>query len=92
MYILCSYGTISAQARTVQFARHVSAAHSSSLCPLSVDNGRMLTILIAKENNNIYHDASHASASIVFRLASLGYSRLVLRRMKTSVLIMGFNN
>ena len=30
----------------------------------------MLTILIAKENNNIYHDASHASASIIFRLGS----------------------
>ena len=30
----------------------------------------MLSLLIAKENNNIYHDAAHASASIVFRLGS----------------------
>ena len=70
MYILCSFGTISAQASTVLLARHVSAANSSSLCPLSVDNGRMLTILFASENINIYHDPSHGYASIVFRLGS----------------------
>ena len=59
-----------AQATCVLFDRYASTAHSSSLCLLSVDNGRMLTILFASENNNIYHDPSHGYASIVFRLGS----------------------
>ena len=80
MYILCFHVTHLAQGATCDlFARYVSLlSYSAQLITVrlySLTHGRMLALLLEKEINNTYLDASHAHAShasarIIFRLGS----------------------